>query len=446
MGRIITDTQLRKAIKNARAQGQKSISVDRGLRLLINRGNRWEYRSQTTGAHDLRRWIGTYPEMTLAEARAAAQGMHARTVSGDNVRRRAEKERDRQRELSGATVADLWPEWWAFMEGKHTYKNLKDYARNSSRWRLHVLPEIGRKRPADVKPSDIAVIYNRVSSGKTGATMLKVRALLNYFYSWCVASSLFPEDARLPTDRDRVRPFLISKNAKVRSRPHPMSAVPDMPRFIAALVNYPRFRWPESGAAMGLLFSILTVSRSGNIGKGAGVDRATWACWRDLSEDWQLLTVPAERMKETDNGQHLIPLSEPCRRILRRLEALGMRGGPDDPIFPGDDGGALSSAAMLEVIKAVDRLDIQLGGAGFKDPETGKRITQHGTARATFRSWAQDTGQNMEAAEMCMHHLADKRLGHAYARGKALEPRRRILEQWAEFCMSACPPDWDRID
>lgn len=449
MTSINTKTQLDKAIREARAQGKKSLSVDKGLRLKLKpEANIWEFRSQRAGANDLRTWIGNYPEMSLAQARAKAVELYERTRSGENVRRKAEKEKDRQRNLSETTVAELWPSWWSFMcETKHPYKNAKDYEKNESRWRDHVMPEIGRKRPADVKPQNIANIYNRTSAGKSGATTKKLKALLNHFFGWCAASGVIPENARLPNDPMRLRPLLSTKNAQTEEKHKPMCPVPEVPRFIASLVNHPRFREPTSGSAMGLLFAILTASRTGNIGQAAGVarSRTTCALWRDLSPDWSLLTIPADRMKASRNGNHVIPLSEPCIRILRRLDRLGMRGNADDPIFSGENGQPVASGTFLQFAQKLHDEDIANGSKGFKDPETGRKATPHGIARASFRSWAQEQELNWETVKMCMHQRPEDVLGRAYARGTAIEARRRILEQWADYCMSQCPDDWDAV-
>jgi hypothetical protein len=67
-------------------------------------------------------------------------------------------------------------------------------------------------------------------------------------------------------------------------------------------------------------------------------------------------------------------------------------------------------------------------------------ITQHATARASFKTWA-SSGENrkrfdVDAVELCLaHHLKDDYNG-AYNRSTLEEERRAVMEAWGDYCLS----------
>lgn len=70
------------------------------------------------------------------------------------------------------------------------------------------------------------------------------------------------------------------------------------------------------------------------------------------------------------------------------------------------------------------------------------RPTQHGIARATFRTWSQDDalGNDLRfdarTAELCLHHKVPDAYNGAYERNSSMIRRREMMEAWAKFCFS----------
>ena len=88
-------------------------------------------------------------------------------------------------------------------------------------------------------------------------------------------------------------------------------------------------------------------------------------------------------------------------------------------------------------------------GVGWVDPETMDRktnkpssITLHGTARASFRTWAKSDslGNNrlfdQEAVDLCLLHSKNDAYNGAYDRSKLLRERRMIMQAWGDYCFS----------
>jgi hypothetical protein len=62
------------------------------------------------------------------------------------------------------------------------------------------------------------------------------------------------------------------------------------------------------------------------------------------------------------------------------------------------------------------------------------RTTTHGI-RAAFKTWATErTNYPREVVELCLSHVQGDPLERAYQRGDILEKRRRLMQEWADFC------------
>ena len=61
----------------------------------------------------------------------------------------------------------------------------------------------------------------------------------------------------------------------------------------------------------------------------------------------------------------------------------------------------------------------------------GRDATVHGI-RASFRSWCDDNGVPYHVAEKALAHVGSA-LDKAYRRTDMVEPRRKVMENWAAF-------------
>lgn len=151
-------------------------------------------------------------------------------------------------------------------------------------------------------------------------------------------------------------------------------------------------------------------------------------------------------MKKRENGDHTVYLSSFAVALLKSLPQL-----PDSPyVFSCARGGALSDAVFGQCIKRLNRERTAVGGAPFVDRKQLDRrgmpreVTQHGIARATYKTWTQtalnERGApfNVDAVELSLHHkrIGAGGLGGAYEREDFIKERREIAEAWAVFVFS----------
>ena len=136
--------------------------------------------------------------------------------------------------------------------------------------------------------------------------------------------------------------------------------------------------------------------------------------WSEIDLAGKTWTVPADRMKA--GTIHEVPLSDNALAVLAVVKPLELR--PDALVFKAPQGGTLSNTSLAQLLRRMNRGD----------------ITVHGF-RSTFRDWAGDvTDHEREVVEMALAHTVASATERAYRRGRALEKRRRLMNDWAAYC------------
>jgi integrase len=170
---------------------------------------------------------------------------------------------------------------------------------------------------------------------------------------------------------------------------------------IPALMEKLRAR--ASMSARVLEFTILCASRVTEVvlARGSEFDLAN-ARWR----------IPGERM--TAGRPHTVMLSKRAVEIVRERHPGGPK--PDELVF-GITGAALTKMLAL---------------AGYSD------ATVHGTARASFKTWADEATSFKDAvSEACLAHIEGDKVKAAYARGEFEQQRAALMEMWSQHCLEA---------
>jgi integrase len=165
--------------------------------------------------------------------------------------------------------------------------------------------------------------------------------------------------------------------------------------------------------ARALRFAILTAARSGEV-RGAR--------WGEIDMSAATWIVPAERMK--GGREHRVPLSEPALDVLNEMAQARVSNDVGALVFPGRDAGRpLSDMSLTAVLRRMNRGD----------------LTAHGF-RSSFRDWsAETTAYSAELVEMALAHTVGNKVEAAYRRGDLFEKRRRLMQDWADYCSMPRP-------
>jgi len=133
-----------------------------------------------------------------------------------------------------------------------------------------------------------------------------------------------------------------------------------------------------------------------------------------------------------NNQRHQVPLSPAALRILEELKLA--RDPGSDVVFPGDKPGSVMAVnAMLRVIGRMNAARQRDGKPLYLDP-SGKVITAHGTARAGFKTWAEECSTAKSAViETALSHAIPEALERSYRRSDFISQRRALMNDWAHF-------------
>lgn len=238
-------------------------------------------------------------------------------------------------------------------------------------------------------------------------TAKRVRGRIEKILDAAKVRGFRPRDSINPASWRGHLALLLPTQSKLPRGHHAALPWKNAPTFMKELRSRPAI------AARCLEFTILTAARSGE---------TLGATWAEMDFDAGTWTIPAFRMKA--GAEQVVPLSVDAITVLRGL--LPSKLVADDAIF-GISGAARSNMAMAMLLRRM--------GYGH--------ITTHGF-RSTFRDWAGDATEfPRELIEQALAHTIQNKAERAYRRGTAVDRRRELMQQWANFVGSRAdsPPE-----
>ncbi len=336
--------------------------------------------------------LGSFPSVTLAEAREKARSHRAAAAVGTDpiAQRQVAQTAAAAHRSARQTFSTVAAKYIAQHEG--TWKNAKHAAQWTSTLQNYAEPVIGALPVADITTAHVIQALEPIWATKT-ETATRLRSRIELVLDFATARGLRegPNPARWRGNLDAALPK-ASKLARVKH--HAAVPVVEMGAFMSRLRDQPGM------GAHALEFAILTAARSGEV-RGA--------TWSELDLPAALWIVPAERMKA--GREHRVPLSEPALELLRGLTA----GAPADLVFPGLRG-PLSDMSLTAVLR---RMKVPATAHGF---------------RSSFRDWVSEhTHYPGEVAEMALAHAVGDKVEAAYRRGDLFDKRVALMGDWAVF-------------
>lgn len=364
------------------------------LQILPAGGRTWVLRTTIAGKRR-EMGLGGYPDVTLAMAREKAREARQQIDSGVDpiAARRAAQSALAASKASQRTFTQCVN---GFMDAKSSeWRNAKHRAQWQSTLDTYAKDVMGEMLVSDIGLPQVLAVLEPIWKTKT-ETASRLRGRIETVLDWATVrgyrSGENPARWRGHLEQLLPRPSKIAK-----AKHHPALPIDELPDFIAKL------RTMEGQGARALEFTILTAARSGEV-RGA-----TWAEIDLKTATW---TIPADRIKA--GKEHRVPLSQPALQVLEALPRTNKAG----LVFSALRGGALSDMTLSAVMR---RMQVDAVPHGF---------------RSTFRDWASErTVYPREVAEMALAHTIEDKTEAAYRRGDLFEKRRRLMAEWAAFCM-----------
>jgi integrase len=355
--------------------------------------------------------LGPYPEIDLAEARAAAAEQRRIKAHGNDplALKQAAKVTERVaaakamtfKECAEAYIRDHRAGWKNGKTGDQWQASLEAYA----------YPIIG---PLPVQTVDTGLVMKVLKAevrdpGKEPATLWtarpetasRVRGRMEVILDWAETNG-HREPGKNPARWKGHLENNLPAKSKVRPvKGHAALPVPETADFMSRLRARPGL------SARALELTILTAART---------NETLGARWAELDLDKAVWIIPAGRMKS--QREHRVALSNRAVEILRELAS---EEAGQEYVFPGGSvGNPLSNMAMLKLLARMGRND----------------LTAHGF-RSTFRDWCAESGIPRDLAEVCLAHTISNKAEAAYLRSDVLERRRPVMQAWADYCAAA---------
>ena len=286
------------------------------------------------------------------------------------------------------------------------------------------------KNIEEINPEIVRIILEPIWQTKP-STAKKVKTYLRQIFQWAIALKK-RKDKENPAQMDGTLGVLLEplqKNKKERQN-YASCPVEDIPKLMAEIHSY------NSISARACEFSILTATRSKAV---------RFALWDEFELEKGIWVIPIEHDKiKIPNRDRTIFLSKQALNLLKNLP----RFNNTELVFPSNRGSHLSDCGINMFLRGLHEKKLAEDGIGWIDPHKTEKtggpctITVHGTARATFRTWAKDDelGNNrkfdQEAVELCLLHSKNDAYNGAYDRAKLEKERRFIMDCWGKYCYS----------
>ena len=329
--------------------------------------------------------LGRWPDVGIAEAREHAQKARQKMRNGHDP---IEERRKQQRIVKRVSLKEA-------IEGCFTARQAELKGDGvAGRWMspltTHVIPKIGDHPVEDIDQHELKQLLEPIWHKKSN-TAEKALNRLNLTLKYAAALGL-DVDLQAPM---KARALLGKQRHQVKHIP----SLPyqEMPRF------YTWLKAKDQMSALALRFLILTAARTSEV-RLARYDEIDGDVW----------TLPSNRTK---TGQiHRVPLTAAAVEILETCEPWSQNG----LVFPSKRGKAMSDMAMSTFMR-----------------REGFEARPHGF-RATFRTWVEEqTNTPYEVKETALGHKVDSKTVAAYQRSDRLEKRRKLLQDWSDFLISA---------
>ena len=340
--------------------------------------------------------IGRFPEITLAEARAARDEARVMLVRGLNPCAEKQKAKiAKKHKISQASTFREVALEWIDIQGSAWKPAHRDQVLRSLQ--KDVFPVLGPFQLEEITRPQILTVLREIEDRGALDYVRRVLQRIDAIFKYGILTG---KGKKNPSEG-------MQKILRPIKRTHlPALPVDELPQFLHDLEKID----VHPSTKLALKFIILTAVRSSEL---------RFATWDEIDMKNALWIVSAKRMKM--KREHVVPLS---RQAIAILKIAGDYWGCEGLIFPGT---RWSHKPLSE-----NTLQYCLNRMGY-----GGRATVHGF-RSVFSTIANESGLwSPDAIERALAHVDKNSVRAAYNRGGYLEERRKLMQWWADYIDAA---------
>lgn len=392
------------------AEKTYSIPDTDGLGLVVapTGGKSWHLRYYWLGKQK-RISLGNYPEIGLREARTLRDEARALLAKGINPHTDRKQKRHAVKLAADYTFKAVFDAWV-----EHRRKEIKE-GRNSTLSQIlrifnkDVLPSLKQMSIYDIRRPQLLGVLARIEERKAFTTAEKVRTwLLQLFrYALVIVEGL---EANPASDLD------VVAEPKPPVNHNPYLHLPELPEFLHKLRLYNPRGWQTQ---LGIRLLFLTGVRTGELRLATpdqfDLDRGLWIIPPQIVKQLQDEMRKAGKRPQ-DVPPYIVPLSLQAIEIVRYL--LGVMRPAQVHL--------LTHRSELKKRISENTLNAALKRMGYEDQLTGHGI------RGTISTALNEIGYPKIWVDAQLSHSDPNKVSSAYNHAKYVEPRRRMMQDWAD--------------
>ncbi|WP_078023037.1 tyrosine-type recombinase/integrase [Luteibacter rhizovicinus] len=350
----------------------------------------WRFRYRFRG-NERRTGLGTYPAVSLKEARTRRDEIRALAHRGIDPREETRRAQAKGKVADENTFQQVATLFIASRTAKWTASYRVKLQRSLE---ADVFPHIGSKPIREITRTELLACLKRIETERGAIDMARrVCQRCSMVFKFAIDSELCEHNIA------RDLPGSLS-HRKVRH--YSALRATDLPEFMAAMLSYEGEQ--QTKLAMRLL--LLTFVRTNEL---------RFATWDEMSFELARWEIPAERMKARET--HVVPLSTQALEILKELKAQNVDGSKY----------VLPQAVNARKPMSENTILFALYRMGYKGRTTG-----HG-----FRTLASTTLNEArfppDAVEAQLAHREPNSSRAAYNRASWLLEREVMMQAWADY-------------
>lgn len=352
--------------------------------------------------------LGTYPEVSLREARALRDEARALVAKDINPRLHRKQKRAAVKLAGENTFEAIYEKWLAHRElglkkGRQTTLSIlpRVFAKD-------VLPLLGKRSIYDIKRPDLLEVIARIERRKALSVAEKVRTWFNqmFRYALVVVPGLEQNPA---SDLDVVALPLPPVNH------NPFLRMAELPKLLQRLRKY-RGRLQTQ---LGLRLLLFTGVRTGELRLATpdqfDLDRGLWIIPPEVVKQLQV-DMRRKRQLPKDIPPYIVPLSVQAIEIVRHL--LEQLKPAQHYLFRHD--------SELKKRMSENTLNGALKRMGYRDLLTGHGI------RGTMSTALNEIGYPKVWVDAQLSHVDPNKVSATYNHAEYVEQRRRMIQDWAD--------------
>ena len=387
---VLTDT----AIRNAKpADKPYKVTDSQGLYLLVNpRGSKlWRIKYRIDGV-ERKLSLGAYPEITLAEARAArdaARRQLAHAIDPNVAKRQARIEASIRASNSFASVAEELIE-------KKAREGLAEPTLEKMRWFVKLMgADFGKRPVTDITPQELLHELQKHERRGRSETANLLRAFASRVFRFAVATARAERD-----------PAQLLIGALTTPRVKHFAAIID-PNEFGALLRAIEDYQGDPAVMYALKLTPHVFQRPGELRQME---------WAEVNFDKAVWTIPVTKMKMRQ--PHSVPLS---RQALAILQAMRSLSGSGRYVFP-------SIRTRARPISE-NTINAALRRMGYSK----EQMTAHGF-RTSASSLLNESGKwNPDAIERALAHMVAGSVRRIYNQSAYWAERVEMAQWWSDY-------------